>query len=85
MTARNVDAFDVKSSIQENAVRRLILSGLLLIAAIAVMTAAMVGSFRERALNTIERQLENTVLLLANTSINNSRNSRSFKKTSSHT
>ena len=66
MTARNVDAPDVKSPIQDNAIRRLILSGVLLITAIAVMTAMMVGSFRERALNTIERQLDNTVLLLAN-------------------
>ena len=36
-----------------------------MIAAIAFGTAIMVGSFRERALNSSERELENTVLLLA--------------------
>jgi diguanylate cyclase (GGDEF)-like protein len=36
----------------------------ILIAAIVVGTAVMVGNFRERALNSSERELENTVLLL---------------------
>src|SRR3954462_10747661 len=43
----------------------LILCGGLLIAAILVGTAVMVGNFRERALVSAERELENTVLLLA--------------------
>src|SRR3954462_6713078 len=43
----------------------LILCGGLLIAAILVGTAVMVGNFRERALVSTERELENAVLLLA--------------------
>ena len=42
----------------------LILCGGLLVAAIIVGTAIMVGEFRERALANSERELENTVLLL---------------------
>jgi diguanylate cyclase (GGDEF)-like protein len=49
----------------QHPLRRLILCGVLLIAAIAIGTAAMVGSFRERALANSERELENTALLLA--------------------
>jgi diguanylate cyclase (GGDEF)-like protein len=66
MTAQNIDAFDFESPIRGNPVRRLILGGMLLISVIAIMTAVMVGSFRERALKTSERQLDTTVLLLAN-------------------
>ena len=40
-------------------------AALLLIAAIAVGTTIMAGNFRERALDNSERELENTVLLLA--------------------
>src|SRR3954462_8864464 len=43
----------------------LILCGGLLVAAILVGTAVMVGNFRERALVSTERELENAVLLLA--------------------
>jgi diguanylate cyclase (GGDEF)-like protein len=43
----------------------LMLCGGLLIAAILVGTAVMAGNFRERALVSTERELENTVLLLA--------------------
>jgi len=46
-------------------IRRLILCGILLIVAIAIGTAAMVDSFRERALANSRRELENTALLLA--------------------
>jgi diguanylate cyclase (GGDEF)-like protein/PAS domain S-box-containing protein len=46
-------------------IRWLILGGMLLIAAIAVGATVMAGNFRERALNNAERELENTVLLLA--------------------
>jgi hypothetical protein len=38
---------------------------LLFIAAIAVCTAAMVDSFRDRVLADIERELKNTALILA--------------------
>jgi diguanylate cyclase (GGDEF)-like protein len=46
-------------------IRWVVLCGALLIAAIAVGTAFMVGNFRERSLHSSERELENTVLLLA--------------------
>jgi len=46
-------------------IRWLILGGAFLIAATAIGTAAAVYDFRERALNSSERELENTVLLLA--------------------
>ena len=42
----------------------LILSGILLVAAITIGTALMVGEYRERALGNGERELEKTVLLL---------------------
>jgi diguanylate cyclase (GGDEF)-like protein len=53
------------SSLRRSPIHWLILCGVLLIAAIVVGTAVMVGNFRERALNSSERELENTVLLLA--------------------
>ena len=46
-------------------IRWLILGGMLLIAAIAIGATIMAGNFRERALRNSERELENTVLLLA--------------------
>jgi diguanylate cyclase (GGDEF)-like protein/PAS domain S-box-containing protein len=42
----------------------LIACGALLVAAVVIGTAIMVGQFRERALTNAERELENTVLLL---------------------
>src|SRR5450759_1246115 len=42
----------------------LILSGIVLVAAIMIGTAIIIGEFRERALSNSERELENTVLLL---------------------
>jgi diguanylate cyclase (GGDEF)-like protein len=45
-------------------IRWLILGGTLLIAAIAVGATVMASNFRERALRSAERELENTVLLL---------------------
>jgi diguanylate cyclase (GGDEF)-like protein len=48
-----------------NPIRWLVLGGALLIAAITIGTAIMAANFRERALNNAERELENTVLLLA--------------------
>jgi diguanylate cyclase (GGDEF)-like protein len=46
-------------------IRWLIFGGLLLIAAITIGTTIVAGDFRERALVAGERQLENTVLLMA--------------------
>ncbi|GAC1339076.1 MAG: EAL domain-containing protein [Beijerinckiaceae bacterium] len=46
-------------------IRWLILCGVLLIAGIAIGTAIMVNNFRQRAIANSERELENTVLLLA--------------------
>ncbi len=51
-------------SIRRGPVLWLILCGVLLVAAIIIGTAVMVGEFRERALSNSERELENTVLLL---------------------
>jgi diguanylate cyclase (GGDEF)-like protein/PAS domain S-box-containing protein len=48
-----------------NPIRWLVLGGSLLIAAITIGTTIMAGNFRERALSSAERELENTVLLLA--------------------
>src|SRR5258708_7481052 len=55
----------IGSSVRRSPIHWLILCGVLLIAAIVVGTAVMVGNFRERALSSSERELENTVLLLA--------------------
>ena len=52
------------ASIRRGPVLWLILCGVMLVAAITIGTAAMIGEFRERALNNSERELENTVLLL---------------------
>ena len=65
MTANGTASFNVKASISDNPIRWVILGGVLLIAAIAIGTTVMIGNFRERALNNSERELENTVLLLA--------------------
>jgi diguanylate cyclase (GGDEF)-like protein len=65
MTATNPAALNLQFSIPRHSIRGYICSGTLLIAAIAVGTAMMVSSFRERALKSNERELENTVLLLA--------------------
>jgi len=53
------------ASIRRGPVLWLVLSGVLLVAAILIGTAAMVSEFRERALSNSERELENTVLLLS--------------------
>jgi diguanylate cyclase (GGDEF)-like protein len=57
---RGRSAFD-----RRNPLNWLIFGGALLIASIAIGTATTVLSFRERALSNSERELENTVLLLA--------------------
>ena len=65
ITADRIDLADAKSAVRRGPIHGLILCGVTLIVAIAIGTATMVGNFRERALNSSERELENTVLLLA--------------------
>jgi diguanylate cyclase (GGDEF)-like protein len=55
----------VGSLVRRGPIHWLILCGVILIAAIIIGTAVMVGNFRERALKSSARELENTVLLLA--------------------
>ena len=62
-------------------IRWLILGGTLLIAAIAIGATLMAGHFRERALRNSERELENTVLLLARHFDSSSKTSRSCRRT----
>jgi diguanylate cyclase (GGDEF)-like protein len=52
-------------SARRGPIRMLVIGGLILIGAIAVGTTLMAGIFRERALNSARRELENTVQLLA--------------------
>src|SRR5579859_242108 len=65
MTADATASFDLKAFLSSGPIRWLIAGGVFLIAAIAIGTTIMVGNFRERALVSNERELENTVLLLA--------------------
>ena len=64
MTADTTASFDLKAFFASGPIRWLVAGGAFLIAAIAIGTTIMVGNFRERALNSNERELENTVLLL---------------------
>src|SRR5437588_9333947 len=57
--------FGAAASTRRSPIHWLIVCGAVLIMAIVLGTAIMVGNFRERALNSSERELENTVLLLA--------------------
>ncbi len=61
----NAASLDAKTLMRGGPIRWLILGGALLIAAIAVGATMMAENFRERALRNSERELENTVLLLA--------------------
>ena len=63
-TASLSATFNVRA-FRSGPIRWLVVGGVFLIAAIAVGTTIMVGNFRERALSSNERELENTVLLLA--------------------
>src|SRR6266436_10159160 len=65
MTVNGTASFIFKHSIRGGPIRWLILGGAFLIAAITISTTIIAGNFRERALNSSERELENTVLLLA--------------------
>jgi diguanylate cyclase (GGDEF)-like protein len=61
-----IELIDTDSPIRRSRpIRWLIAGGILLAAAIVVGTAFTIGHFRERALANAERELENTVLLLA--------------------
>jgi len=59
-----LETYRAAASIRRGPALWLILSGVLLIAAIAVGTGLVIGEFREEALRNSERELENTVLLL---------------------
>jgi diguanylate cyclase (GGDEF)-like protein/PAS domain S-box-containing protein len=65
MIPNGTASFKVTSALRAGPIRWLILGGMLLIAAIAIGATVMAGNFRERALHNSERELENTVLLLA--------------------
>jgi diguanylate cyclase (GGDEF)-like protein len=56
---------DLEAPGRRNPIRWLIFCGVFLIAAIVIGIAMTVGNFRQRALSSGERELENTVLLLA--------------------
>src|SRR5579864_8120880 len=62
----DVGAFaDGESSGRRNPILWLVICGILLIAAIAVGTAMMVRNFRDHAIESSKRELENAVVLLA--------------------
>jgi diguanylate cyclase (GGDEF)-like protein len=65
MISTGINSFKFAPASRGGPIRWLILGGLLLIAAIAIGATLMAGNFRERALRNSERELENTVLLLA--------------------
>jgi len=64
MTADGNGSFDLRTFLSSGPIRSLISGGAFLIAAIAIGTAVMVDNFRERALQSNERELENTVQLI---------------------
>jgi hypothetical protein len=63
--AETTDLIDSESPSRRDPIRWLVGCGIVLIAAIAIGTAIMISNFRERALESTKRELENTVLLLA--------------------
>src|SRR6185312_4070557 len=65
MASNGTISFRMTSPFRGGPIRWLVLGGVLLIAAIAIGATVMAGNFRERALRNSERELENTVLLLA--------------------
>ena len=65
MASTGISSFRIASTFRGGPIRWLILGGTLLIAAIAIGATVMAGNSRERALRSSERELENTVLLLA--------------------
>jgi diguanylate cyclase (GGDEF)-like protein/PAS domain S-box-containing protein len=65
MDSTGTSSSKILSVFRGGPIRWLILGGVLLIAAIAIGATVMASNFRERALRNSERELENTVLLLA--------------------
>jgi len=65
MTEQPTALLNFPRSVSGNPIRWLVVGGGFLIAAIAIGATIMAGNFRERALNSSARELENTVLLLA--------------------
>jgi diguanylate cyclase (GGDEF)-like protein len=65
MAADANEAIDDWLPLRRDPTRWLIVGGVLLILAITIATAFIIGNFRQRALENSERELENTVLLLA--------------------
>jgi diguanylate cyclase (GGDEF)-like protein len=65
MNSSGSSSFNVTSVLRSGPIRWLVVGGGLLMAAIAIGATLMAGNFRERALQNSERELENTVLLLA--------------------
>jgi diguanylate cyclase (GGDEF)-like protein/PAS domain S-box-containing protein len=65
MASTRTTSFRIASAFRAGPIRWLILGGTLLIIAIAIGATFMAGNSRERALRNSERELENTVLLLA--------------------
>jgi diguanylate cyclase (GGDEF)-like protein len=65
MTEGHITLLGAKAFFRESPVRWLVVGGILLIAAIVIGSTIMAASFRERALRNSERELENTLLLLA--------------------
>ena len=65
MASTGISSLRIASAFRGGPIRWLILGGAFMIAAIAIGATVMAGNFRERALRNSERELENTVLLLA--------------------
>lgn len=65
MASTGISSLRIASTFRGGPIRWLIVGGAFMIAAIAIGATVMAGNFRERALRNSERELENTVLLLA--------------------
>ncbi len=65
VSAEKIESIDSGTPKRRDPIRWLVVCGILLIAAIATGTAMMISDTRDRALESTERELENTVLLLA--------------------
>jgi diguanylate cyclase (GGDEF)-like protein len=65
MTSMGNASFNTRALLRGSPIRGLVLVGVLLVVGVVVGTAMMVNVFRERALQSAERELSNTVSLLA--------------------
>jgi hypothetical protein len=65
MTSMGNSSFNARALLRGSPIRGLVLVGVLLVAGVVVGTAMMVNVFRERALQSAERELGNTASLLA--------------------